>query len=64
MEDKTFDLIGKLYGEFSEFRKDTKEDILGVKNDIVRLENKIDSLAAKLEKQQVEIKVIKGGKDK
>lgn len=36
MEDKVFDLMTKFYSEFSEFRQE-------VKNDIVRLENKVDN---------------------
>ncbi|MFZ5986733.1 MAG: hypothetical protein ACOYWZ_06380 [Bacillota bacterium] len=94
MEEKMFELMTKFYSEFSEFRKETKEDIhiikddlKGIKGDIVRLENKIDTnskalfdgykqtyekvidvenavkdLSQKVEKQEVEIKVIKGGK--
>lgn len=95
MEDKIFELMTKMYSEFSEFRKDMndfKKDMnefkKETKNDIIRLENKIDTnskalfdvykqtfeklavvenkvddLNAKVEKQEVEITVIKGGKD-
>ncbi|MGE5631734.1 MAG: hypothetical protein ACM3TR_11630 [Caulobacteraceae bacterium] len=90
MEDKMFELMTKLYSEFSEFRKDmnefrkeTKDDISVLKNDVVKLENKLDSaldgykvtfekltvlekkvddISTKVEKQDVEITVIKGGK--
>jgi septal ring factor EnvC (AmiA/AmiB activator) len=101
MDDKMFDLMSKIYGELTEFRKDTdkrfssletdvgslKTDVRSVKNDIIRLENKLDNstkilfdgyeqtfekivniekevkdLSSKVEKQEVEIKVIKGGK--
>lgn len=94
MEHKTFDLMTKMYSEFSEFRKEMSEFKNEMtefknetKNDIIRLENKIDtnskallddykqtyeklteiekkvdSLYTKIEKQEVEIKVIKGGK--
>ncbi len=48
MEDKTFELLEKMYVEFSEFRKETKTDLHGLKNDIVRIENehgkKLDAL--------------------
>ena len=48
MEDKTFELLEKMYVEFSEFRKETKNDLQGLKNDIVRIENehgqKLDAL--------------------
>lgn len=105
MEDKTFELMTKMYSEFSEFRKDmtgfkndmtgfrqemnefkqeTRKDIRALKNDVIRIENKLDSaldgykqvyekltvvenkvddIAAKVEKQDVEITVIKGGKE-
>lgn len=101
MEDKVFELMTKMYGEFSEFRQNMnefKQDMNEFKqdmnefrketrNDIIRLENKIDStskalfdgynqtfekltvlekkvddISAKVEKQDVEITVIKGGK--
>ncbi|EMS73756.1 hypothetical protein [Ruminiclostridium cellobioparum] len=90
MEDKMFELVTKMYDEFSEFRKDmnefrkeTKKEIRGLKNDVIRFENKLDAvfdgykqtfekltvvekkvddLSAKVEKQDVEITVIKGGK--
>ena len=108
MEDKMFELMIKMYSEFTEFRKETKSDINGLKDDInglkddvnglkddvnglkgdvVRIEYKLDTnskalfdgysqtyekvvsvekavneLASKVEKQEVEIKVIKGGK--
>ncbi|TYQ17647.1 UNVERIFIED_CONTAM: hypothetical protein Cloal_0004 [Acetivibrio alkalicellulosi] len=91
MEDKTFELLTKMYSDFTEFRKETAdrldtlengqkkiESILenDIKSDIKALydgykqtyekvsslENKVDGLSSKLEKQEVEIKVIKGGK--
>lgn len=101
MEDKTFELLTKMYSEFTDFRKesnnrfdkiendisDVKSDILGVKNDVIRLENKLepkvdalldgykqnyemlhetnkklDQLSEKVGTQEVEIKVLKGGK--
>ena len=83
MEDRTFELLTKMYGEFSEFKVDFKD----MKNDIIRIENKLDSnckalfdgykqiyerleivenkidiLTLRVDKQEVEIKVIKGGK--
>jgi predicted RNase H-like nuclease (RuvC/YqgF family) len=46
VEDKTFELLTRMYGEFTEFRKDmngfrkeTKEDIRSLKNDVLRIEN-------------------------
>lgn len=94
MEDKMFELVTKMYNEFSEFRKDMnefKKDMnefrKETKKDIIRLENivdtnskalfdgykqtfekltavekKVDDISAKVEKQDVEITVIKGGK--
>ena len=38
MEDKTFDLLSKMYGEFTEFRKETKEDITSLKQGMLRIE--------------------------
>ena len=90
MEDKSFELLTRMYGEFSEFRNEFK----GLKNDVIRIEDKLDNnskavfdgykqtyeevvdvkktmneisskvdrLFDKVDKQEVEIKVIKGGK--
>lgn len=38
MED-TLEFLTKIYSELTEFRKETKEDIQGLKNDIIRIEN-------------------------
>jgi archaellum component FlaC len=87
MEDKMFELMSKIYGELTEFRTETNKRLDSLENDIVRLENKLDTnsktlfdgykqtyekvmdvenavkdLSTKVEKQEVEIKVIKGGK--
>jgi len=91
MEDKGFELLTKMYGEFSEFRNESNEKfdriereqkrqaaILenDIKNDIKSLydgykqtyekltvvDEKLDNISSKVEKQEVEIKVIKGGK--
>jgi len=91
LEDKTFELLSKLYGEFSEFRKETntrlnslengqkkiesliendvKSDIKalydGYKQTYEKLESleiKVDDISSKVEKQDVEIRVIKGGR--
>ena len=46
MEDKMFEIMTKLYSEFSEFRKETSDrfnslesDVKGLRGDVVRLEN-------------------------
>ena len=94
MEDKTFELLTKMYGEFSDRFDDVgkdikilKNDVKDLKNDVIRIENKLDTnskalfdgynqtyekllvvekkvdgLSDKVDKQEVEIKVIKGGK--
>jgi predicted RNase H-like nuclease (RuvC/YqgF family) len=91
MEDKTYDLIAKLYSEFGEFKTDvnSKLDKLEngqkkieslIENDLkkdisalydgyqqtyeklVTVEKKVDDISTKVDKQEVEIKVIKGGK--
>jgi len=92
MEDKMFELMTKMYSEFSEFRKETNDkfnslesDVKGLSNNVVRIENNLgkkidaaldgyhqvyeklqehdqrfDDLENKLQKQDVEIRVIKG----
>ena len=39
MEDKTFELLTKMYGEFSEFRKDITQKVEDNGNHILRLEH-------------------------
>lgn len=102
MDDQMFELMSKMYSEFSEFRKDMyefKKDMYEFKNDMyefkketqnsfIKLENKVDTnfkalfdgykqtyeklncleekvdnISAKVEKQDFEITVIKGGKE-
>jgi predicted nucleic acid-binding Zn-ribbon protein len=41
MEDKSFDLLTKMYKEFTEFREEIKLDVQKVSNQIVRLENEL-----------------------
>ena len=94
LEDKAFELLTKMYSEFSEFRKDitdkvenNSKEIKTVGNQVTKLENefktdakalfdgykqtyeklgvletKVDSISQKIEKQDVELKVLKGGK--
>lgn len=87
MEDKTFELLTKMYGEFTNRFDEMGKDIKSLKNDVISIENKLDAnskalldgynqtyeklmevdkkvdrLSEKVEKQEVEIKVIKGGK--
>ena len=98
MEDKTYDLIAKLYNEFSEFKTDvnskldklengqkkiesliendvrkdisalydgykqTYEGVADVRKTTNEISSKVDRLSDKVDKQEVEIKVIKGGK--
>lgn len=94
MDDKAFELLTKMYSEFSEFRKDITDKVENnskgietVGNQVTRLENKLDidvkalfdgyqqtyekletveskldTISMKLEKQDVELKVLKGGK--
>ena len=55
MEDKTFELLTKMYSELTdfkkdmnEFRKETKDELQGLKKDVIRIENdhgkKLDAL--------------------
>ena len=87
MDEKMFELMTKMYSELTEFRAETNKKFDRIENDIIRLENKLDtnskalfdgynqtyekivsvenavnSLSSKVEKQEVEIKVIRGGK--
>lgn len=87
MEDKTFDLLSKMYSEFSARFDGIDKEIKDLKKDVVRIENKldtnskalfdgykqtyeklgaveekVDSLSQKVEKQDVEIRVIKVAK--
>ena len=41
MEDKSFDLLTKMYKEFTDFREEIKLDVQKVSNQIVRLENEL-----------------------
>ena len=96
MKDESFELLTKLYAEFSGFKKNTEEQftelrqqVLAIDNTVIRIENehgqKLDALfdgykqlaesqeemkidikdiKARQESQEVEIRVIKGGKGK
>lgn len=65
MDEKLFDLMTKLYGEFQEIKntmatkediEGVKKDIVGVKQDIVRLENKVmDKIDALFDAREVQI---------
>jgi len=55
VEDKTFELLTKMYSELTdfkkdmnEFRKETKDELQGLKKDVIRIENdhgkKLDAL--------------------
>lgn len=39
MEDKTFELLTKMYRELTDFRSEVKSDIQKVSNQVVKLEN-------------------------
>lgn len=40
MEDKTFDLLSKMYGEFSEFRTEAKQRLESIEGHVLGIENK------------------------
>lgn len=48
MEDKTFELIEKLYGEFADFRKETRERFDGVDNRLDGMDNRLDGMDRRL----------------
>lgn len=87
MEDKSFELLTKMYDDFSQKFDEVKTDIQKISNQVVKLENdlkpkvelslegyqsvseklttlegKIDNLTSKVESQDVQITVLKGGK--
>jgi hypothetical protein len=43
VEDKTFELLSKMYGEFTERFDEMGKEIKGLKNEVVRMENKLDA---------------------
>jgi hypothetical protein len=49
VDDKVFELVSKIYGELTEFRKESNERLDNLEdgqkklgNDVIRLENKVD----------------------
>ena len=49
MEDRTFELIEKLYSEFTEFKKETKEGMNDLNNKFEGLDNKFEGLDNKVQ---------------
>ena len=39
MEDKSFELLTRMYGEFTEFKKDITKEVRNVSNQVTKLEN-------------------------
>jgi len=86
VEDKTFELLTKMYSEFSSRFENVENEIKkvqiklehniepqikvlfedrdGIHKKLNSIEQKIDELSGRVEKQDVEIRVIKGGKPK
>jgi len=89
VEDKTFELLTKLYSEFTDFRKEVNDklDQKADKSDIARIEqehgskleaaldgykqayekleiieNKVDILSDKVDRHDIKIQVIEGGR--
>lgn len=81
--DDTLEFLTKIYSELTAFRKETKEDIQGLKNDVIEIENKmnglydgykqtyekleviddkVDSLVGKVDRHDIKIQVIEGGR--
>jgi hypothetical protein len=48
VEDRTFELLTRMYSEFSKKFNDMDDDIKGLKNDVVRIEDKLDTNAKAL----------------
>lgn len=94
MDEKIYELMTKMYSEFSEFRQETngrfdklENEVGGLKSDVLRLENKlddrtkvlfdgynqnteilarlekkVDSIDEKVDRHDIKIQVIEGGK--
>ena len=87
MEDKAFELLTKIYGEFKDFKSEINDKIENLSNQFTLFENelkpkveialegykviyeklnvleeKVDNLSSKVEKQDVEIRVIQSAK--
>lgn len=87
MEDKTFELLTKMYGEFTEFKDNTNkkldklhEDVLCMEQDhgsklqalfdgykqtyekLEVVEDKLDTLSEKVDRHDIKIQVIEGGR--
>ena len=50
MEDKTFDLLTKMYGEFSEYRKESNSRFDNIEGGLSRLGNQVTALEHDLKK--------------
>ena len=50
MEDKTFDLLTKVYREFSEFRKESNEKFGNIEGNLLTLGNQVTALEFDLKK--------------
>ena len=87
MENKTFELLTKMYGEFTSRFDKIETDIQGLKKDVLRIENehgnklealfdgykqtyekldviedKLDTLSEKVDRHDIKIQVIEGGR--
>ncbi|MGE5633324.1 MAG: hypothetical protein ACM3TR_19855 [Caulobacteraceae bacterium] len=87
MEDKTFELLTKMYCEFTEFKNSANEKLSKLHKDVLRMEQdhgnklqvlfdgymqhdrkleaigqKIDALADKVDRHDIKIQVIEGGR--
>lgn len=87
MEDKTFELLTKMYSEFTEFKDSTNKKLDKLHDDVLRMEHdhgeklqilfdgymqhdrkldvieqKLDNLAEKVDRHEIKIQVIEGGR--
>jgi len=87
MEDKTFELLTKMYSEFTEFKDSTNKKLDKLHEDVLRMEQdhggklqvlfdgymqhdrklyvieqKLDALADKVDRHDIKIQVIEGGR--
>ena len=59
MEDRLFDLMSKIYGELSEFRKETREEIGTLKSDVSSLKFDVSSLKSEVSSLKSDVNSLK-----
>ncbi|ANX01397.1 hypothetical protein CSTERLE_07355 [Thermoclostridium stercorarium subsp. leptospartum DSM 9219] len=60
MEDKIFDLLEKIYAEFSEFRKETNSRFDTLENRLDKVENRLDKVENRLGNVENRLNTVEG----